>query len=305
MARDEAFCFYYQENLTLLEAAGAELVHFSPLRDALPGGISGVYIGGGYPELHASALSKNTALRAGLRAFSAAGGPIYAECGGLILLSRSVRPQPEAPECPMVGVFGFKTVLTPRATMGYVRVETTDDSPLFLPGRVARGQVFHYTEIVEERVVRAVGEGGVVGDGSGDEQGRVSDDSCTHPSLWRSSYRAWPQTPTRGPGSIAEGFTVDRTVASYIHLHFASCPELAYDFVQTCRLADGATLHAASLGAARAAISRDLDKAPAPSPSLSPFKGGDAMAAGLIHHVASSRVRRYYKILRSFIGLGM
>ncbi|KAK2076215.1 hypothetical protein QBZ16_001147 [Prototheca wickerhamii] len=297
VARDEAFCFYYRENLSLLESAGAELVFFSPLRDALPGGVSGVYIGGGYPELHAPALGRNAALRAGLAAFSAAGGPVYAECGGLILLSRAVRPRADAAESPMAGVFPFKTVLRERATLGYVRVETTAASPVFAPGRSARGQVFHHTEIVEERVI-----GGALPDEEEEEGGeRQFDDAAAphasehphprnttpQPRPWTSSFRAWPQTPTQ-PGPLDEGFTLGRTVASYIHLHFASCPALADDFVGACRAADAATLHAAALSAARAAIARASSRGgPGPSPRPSPLKGGDAIASGLLNRVAS------------------
>uniref|UniRef100_A0A1D2AEZ8 Uncharacterized protein n=1 Tax=Auxenochlorella protothecoides TaxID=3075 RepID=A0A1D2AEZ8_AUXPR len=235
VARDEAFCFYYHENLALLEAAGAELVYFSALHEPLPGGVAGVYLGGGYPELHAQELSKNTALRAGLKAFSAAGGVIYAECGGLIFLSRAVQPEEHGGDFPMVGVFGFKTVLTHRMTMGYVEVETTKNSVLMAPGRTARGQVFHYTEIVEEHVVASVAQ----------HKGDAG-------AAWVSTYTARPQFP--GAEEVVEGFSVRNTLASYIHLHFGSCPELASDLVAACRAADVATLHAAAVGAARAAL---------------------------------------------------
>jgi cobyrinic acid a,c-diamide synthase len=89
VARDEAFCFYYHDNLALLQAAGAHLVFFSPLRDKqLPAGSCGVYLGGGYPERYAEQLGRNTLLMQQLRAFAAANGPLYAECGGLLYLSQ-------------------------------------------------------------------------------------------------------------------------------------------------------------------------------------------------------------------------
>src|SRR5215472_5077330 len=83
VARDEAFCFYYEDNLELLGEAGAVLVEFSPIRDPLPPDVDGLYIGGGYPELHARPLSRNEGTRSAIREFAASGGPVYAECGGL------------------------------------------------------------------------------------------------------------------------------------------------------------------------------------------------------------------------------
>src|SRR5262249_39819751 len=83
-ARDEAFCFYYPDNLEWLERAGADLIFFSPLHDThLPPDLQGLYLGGGYPELHASALAANSSMRAGVHTFVEQNGLVYAECGGL------------------------------------------------------------------------------------------------------------------------------------------------------------------------------------------------------------------------------
>ena len=84
VALDAAFCFYYQDNLDLLSQAGAEIVPFSPLTEALPD-VDGLYLGGGYPELHAGALSRSPCTRE-IRAAAADGLPVYAECGGLLYL---------------------------------------------------------------------------------------------------------------------------------------------------------------------------------------------------------------------------
>ena len=100
VARDAAFCFYYHDNLALLADAGAEIVPFSPLNDPLPLDIAGVYLGGGYPEHHAAELADNKLFRAGMKAFVDAGGVVYAECGGLLVLSQSIQPRGE-PAQPM------------------------------------------------------------------------------------------------------------------------------------------------------------------------------------------------------------
>ena len=81
----------------LLREAGAELVFFSPLSGSFPSGISGLYLGGGYPEMHAAELSAERSMRAAIKAFAEAGGVVYAECGGLLYLSQSIQPLHELP----------------------------------------------------------------------------------------------------------------------------------------------------------------------------------------------------------------
>lgn len=100
VAHDAAFCFYYHDNLALLREAGAEIVYFSPLTDSIPENIHGIYLGGGYPESHAAELADNKLFRAGIKAFAQAGGVIYAECGGLLVLSQSIQHHGE-PAQPM------------------------------------------------------------------------------------------------------------------------------------------------------------------------------------------------------------
>src|SRR5205807_892111 len=91
VARDRAFAFYYDDNLRRLEALGAECVLFSPITDAALPPVDGLYFGGGYPELAAAELAANRSMRAEVRAFAGRGGPIYAECGGLMYLTSSLR----------------------------------------------------------------------------------------------------------------------------------------------------------------------------------------------------------------------
>ncbi|MGE4559548.1 MAG: cobyrinate a,c-diamide synthase, partial [Desulfobulbus sp.] len=114
VARDAAFCFYYEDNLDLLREAGAELVFFSPLNDTeLPAGLQGLYLGGGYPELHAPALSENRAMREQIRSFAEGGRPVYAECGGFMYLCQSITDQAGA-RFPMAGLYPFAARMQPR-----------------------------------------------------------------------------------------------------------------------------------------------------------------------------------------------
>lgn len=119
VARDEAFSFYYQANLDVLERMGMELTYFSPLRDAaLPVGIDGLYLGGGFPEVFAQALSGNQGMRESIRAALEDGLPCYAECGGLLYLSQDIDG------VPMVGFLPARCRMTERLQrFGYVQVE--------------------------------------------------------------------------------------------------------------------------------------------------------------------------------------
>jgi cobyrinic acid a,c-diamide synthase len=202
VAMDNAFCFYYQDNFELLESAGAQLVYFSPIADpGLPDNIDGLYLGGGYPELFAAQLAHNGALRRQIRRLSRNGMPIYGECGGLMYLGERLDDL-DGSRFPMTGCFPLATRMLSRLkTLGYREVELADDSPLGPAGLRLRGHEFHYSEIVEI-------------DSHLDRTYRVS----------------------RGSGSAAadEGYRANRTLGSYLHLHFGSRPECAHNFVQNC-----------------------------------------------------------------------
>lgn len=196
IARDRAFCFYYPENLRLLEQAGAELVPFSPLNDdALPEGLDGLYLGGGYPELHAEQLAKNSSLIAQLRREAEAGLPIYAECGGFMYLCRSIDGH------PLVGVFPAEArMLKKRKALGYRSVEMTESCPLGPVGTGVRGHEFHYSEVdLQEEIPRCY----QLGRRDGERLG-------------------------------IEGYRYKNVLGSYVHLHFGSHPPLAENFVQFC-----------------------------------------------------------------------
>jgi cobyrinic acid a,c-diamide synthase len=193
VARDRAFCFYYVENLRLLQDCGAELVEFSPIADAhLPADLDGLYIGGGYPELHATALSSNRSMLDSIRGFAAAGAPVYAECGGFMYLTQAIVDVPGR-EYPMAGIFPTCARMQSRlAALGYVQPEPA--ATLWLdPGMPLRGHEFRYSKIdpMPDQVERAF----------------------------------------RAP---AEGYRAGSVLASYIHLHFLSCPAFAAGFVSQC-----------------------------------------------------------------------
>jgi cobyrinic acid a,c-diamide synthase len=200
VARDDAFCFYYEENLALLEDAGAELCRFSPMSDSvLPDGVAGAYIGGGYPESFAEALNRNSRLGAQLRSLCDSGMPMYAECGGFMYLGRTLAGF-EGPPLPMVGVFPVDTVMdNEHLAIRYVAVRTLFDSPLGPSGTEARGQEFHQSRIVSTADCRRLYS---VKSSTGEE--------------------------------FDEGMVVNAALGSYVHLHFASNPEIPRHLVETC-----------------------------------------------------------------------
>jgi cobyrinic acid a,c-diamide synthase len=200
VARDAAFQFYYAENLDLLRAAGAEVIFWSPQSDPALPDVDGLYFGGGYPELHAPALTANVPVRNAVHAFAGAGGPIYAECGGLMYLAESLEDL-DGVVHPMVGVLPTTVRMRPRRlSLGYTEVVFTADAPLGGAGTLARGHEFHYSTMdpVPESIERV--------------------------------YRI----QSAGGQTRSEGYLVDRALMSYVHLHFASSPTLARCFVDAC-----------------------------------------------------------------------
>lgn len=145
LAFDEAFCFYYEDNLRLLEENGAELVKFSPLHDkSLPEDIDGLIIGGGYPELYAEDLSSNTEMRLSIRAALAGGLPSLAECGGFMYLHEAIRTE-SGESFDMVGVVSGKAYFTGHLVrFGYVNIE--EKKAVFVKEKPLKikGHEFHY-----------------------------------------------------------------------------------------------------------------------------------------------------------------
>lgn len=201
VARDQAFQFYYAENLDLLRADGAELVEWSPLVDVDLPDVDGLYLGGGYPELHAGRLAANVPLLKSLRRFSESGRPVYAECGGLMVLAEEIEDL-EGVRHAMAGVLPARVTMLPRRlTLGYREITLAATTPLGAAGASARGHEFHAStlEEVPARVTRAYRVHGA------------------------------PQESPR-----PEGYLIGATLLSYVHLHFGSNPEFARGFVDAC-----------------------------------------------------------------------
>ncbi len=201
VAFDEAFHFYYPDNLEAFEAAGFELVYFSPLRDqCLPDRLGALYIGGGYPETHAATLSANGAMRESVRRFAESGKPLYAECGGLMYLAQGIELLDGARH-EMVGLLPQWTRMLARLrTLGYVEVSLSEDSLFGKAGERLRGHEFHYSEL-------------------------VGDPACN--GNWSHAYSLKRR---RNAEITPEGFQSGTILASYVHVHFASQPDAARRF---------------------------------------------------------------------------
>lgn len=143
---DRAFNFYYPENLEALKREGADVVLIDSLHDRALPDIDGLYIGGGFPELHAKELQANDALKDQVRARIEAGMPVYAECGGMMYLSRGITWKGE--RCEMVGAIPAEIELSGRpAGHGYVEVEVIASNPFFEKGQRLRGHEFHHSRL--------------------------------------------------------------------------------------------------------------------------------------------------------------
>jgi cobyrinic acid a,c-diamide synthase len=147
VARDRAFCFYYPDNLRLLEELGAELVEFSPLEDRhLPADLKGLYLGGGYPELYGKTLSENTTMLADIRHAVSSGMPCIAECGGFMYLHETLTDA-DGDTYPMAAVIPGDCRKTDHLVrFGYASYTAAKDNLLCPAGGVIRGHEFHYWE---------------------------------------------------------------------------------------------------------------------------------------------------------------
>jgi cobyrinic acid a,c-diamide synthase len=185
--RSSAFTFYYPENLEAIDRGGAVLVPVDPVNDAVLPDLDAVYIGGGFPETHAAALSANESFRASVAQAARRGLPIWAECGGLIFLCRSVHWNRD--RHPMAGVFQADIVLDPKpAGHGYEEVVVDRPNPFLAVGTILRGHEFHYSRLHK----------------------RESDSNRD---------TVFKVTRGTGLGRARDGLICGNTVASYLHLH--------------------------------------------------------------------------------------
>lgn len=145
VAMDKAFCFYYQDNLDLLEEMGAEIVPFSPLEDReLPRELHGLIFGGGYPELYLPQLSENRAMRQAVRSAVEAGMPCLAECGGFMYLHERLKGK-DGVSYPMAGVVSGESYPTDKlGRFGYIELTAKEDTLLCRKGEMLKGHEFHY-----------------------------------------------------------------------------------------------------------------------------------------------------------------
>ena len=204
VAKDNAFCFYYKDNIELLEYYGAKIVYFSPVHDQdIPQDLDGIYFGGGYPELYAKTLSDNVSVRNHILNKSSQGMPMYGECGGFMYLCSQLCDK-NGNVFAMTGCLPFKTSMLPKLNaLGYREITLQNDTIIGKKGYMIKGHEFHYSQMTP----------------------------CVHNGNIKTVYQVSKRT---GLNKNSEGFQIKRCLGSYIHLHFGSCPDVARHFVETC-----------------------------------------------------------------------
>jgi cobyrinic acid a,c-diamide synthase len=201
VAHDPAFCFYYPDNLELLEGEGADLVKFSPMNDQALPNVDMLYFGGGYPEVYAAQLSGNVAMRRAVRSFADRGGVVYAECGGMMYLTQAIWDF-DGRSHEMVGLFSGHAVMQKGSmTLGYRTMKCVRPCILGAEGLTVRGHEFHYSTLKPTGTLEFACE---LQDAQGQSKG-------------------------------ADGLSRRNAFALYTHLHFASQPQIATNLLATAR----------------------------------------------------------------------
>jgi cobyrinic acid a,c-diamide synthase len=200
--RDSAFQFYYQENFEELEKRGADLLEVSPLRERELPDIDALYIGGGFPETHAIRLSENIAFKDSLTRAIEGGLPVYAECGGLMYLGKSLILNGK--EYPMAGVFPvvFSLEKKPQAH-GYTIIEVDRENPYFPEGCGLKGHEFHYSRVID-----------------------LKEDN---------TFMAFKVKRGHGIKNSMDGLSYRNVLATYTHLHALGTPEWADGIIKCAR----------------------------------------------------------------------
>jgi len=201
VVKDAAFPFYYPENLELLESLGAEIVNISALSDKMvPEGIHALYVGGGFPETHAEKISQNRGFLKSLHDYAEKGLPVYAECGGLMLLTESITFSET--RYPMAGILPVNIGWSKKpAGHGYTLGVIDQENPFYPLGTEIKGHEFHHSHV--------------------EEDGQLA----TTVSLSK-GY---------GVGGNRDGFTYKNVFALYTHIHAAGLPEWGTGMIKAAR----------------------------------------------------------------------
>jgi len=201
VAMDQAFHFYYQDALDLLESMGAEIRFFSPLEDRSLPAVDGIIIGGGFPEVFVESLSANRGLMEEILCRVEEGMPLYAECGGLMYMCTEMEGL-DGQAYPMVGLVPARAVMTQGlAGFGYVTALLARDCVLGSAGERIRGHEYHYSRLVP------------LGD------------------LGQQPYLVFQGMDQ---GGRPEGFQFRNALCSYVHIHLLGNPRAAQRFLDAC-----------------------------------------------------------------------
>ncbi|MGI0028063.1 MAG: cobyrinate a,c-diamide synthase [Nitrosopumilaceae archaeon] len=198
VALDESFNFYYQDNLDALKKEGAKIEFFSPVSDSKVPDCDGIYIGGGFPEVIGSALEKNSRMQKNIKTLAESGMPIYAECGGLMYLTKSI--DYGSRKFKMVGLFDVTTKMQKKLKLNYTKARITKDCLIAKVPSTIQGHEFHFSELE---------------------------------SISKDSKFAYDLSIGVGIKNQKDGLMQYDTLASYMHMHFAR-PGIARNFVQNC-----------------------------------------------------------------------
>jgi cobyrinic acid a,c-diamide synthase len=201
VAFDESFNFYYQDNLDMLRAYGADIKFFSTIKDEdIPSDVSGLYIGGGFPEMLPERLGANTSMLKSMKKAAEDEMPIYAECGGLMYLTDFITDFKNKSH-KMVGLLNAKTVMTRRLTLNYTLADVIANNPLSKVNDVLRGHEFHYSKILE---------------------------------IPRDAKFAYGMKIGTGMDGKHDAWLEHKVLASYMHMHFAYQRSLVRNFLRGC-----------------------------------------------------------------------
>ena len=198
VALDQSFNFYYQDNLDALKKEGAKIVFFSPVSDSKVPECDGIYIGGGFPEVIGSALEKNARMQKNIMTLAESGMPIYAECGGLMYLTKSI--DYGSKKFKMVGLFDATTKMQKKLKLNYTKARITKNCLIAKTSNTIQGHEFHFSELE---------------------------------SVSKDSKFAYDLSIGVGIKNQKDGLMQYDTLASYMHMHFAQ-PSIAKNFVQNC-----------------------------------------------------------------------